>query len=68
MDELPPSTFDLYNFKTYFVNHPDKKEAVEELFKQFDPAGYSFWYIEYEKAEGDGKVLFMFANGKNGTL
>lgn len=25
LDVLPPTTFDLYNFKTFFVNNKDKK-------------------------------------------
>lgn len=25
VESLPPTTFDLYSFKTLFVNHPDKK-------------------------------------------
>ena len=37
LDCLPESKFDLFNFKTFFVNHPDKSgEAVDELLKQFD--------------------------------
>ena len=34
LDLLPESKFDLFNFKTFFVNHPDKSgEAVDELLK-----------------------------------
>ena len=34
LDLLPPSTFDLFNFKTLFVNIKDKKgEGIEELKK-----------------------------------
>jgi hypothetical protein len=34
LDLLPPTTFDLYNFKTFFVNHKDKKgEAIDEMIK-----------------------------------
>jgi elongation factor 1-gamma len=34
LDLLPPTTFDLFNFKTLFVNIKDKKgEGIEELKK-----------------------------------
>jgi len=34
LDLLPPSTFDLFNFKTFMVNCKDKKgEGIEELKK-----------------------------------
>jgi hypothetical protein len=25
VESLPPTNFDLYSFKTFFVNHPDRK-------------------------------------------
>jgi len=34
VESLPPSPFDLYSFKTFFVNHKDKKgEGVDEFYK-----------------------------------
>lgn len=37
VESLAPSTFDLYSFKTLYVNHPDKKgEAVDEFYKMLD--------------------------------
>jgi len=34
LDLLPPTTFDLFNFKTFYVNCKDKKgEGIEELKK-----------------------------------
>jgi len=68
LDALPPSPFNFYDFKTLFVNAPNKKDAVDEFFKQFDAKGYSAYYVEYIKAEGEGKVLYMTNNLMGGLL
>lgn len=69
LDLLPPSTFDLYNFKTLFVNIKDKKgEGIEELKKQFDPNGYSLWFLHYDKYKGEGEKLYITNNLCNGFL
>jgi elongation factor 1-gamma len=68
LDSLPPSPFNFYDFKTLFVNSPNKKDAVDTFFKQFDPKGYSAYYVEYIKAEGEGKVLYMTNNLMGGLL
>jgi len=68
LDSLPPTKFNLFDFKTYFVNAVDKKVAVEEFFKLYDPEGFSLWHVKYIKAEGEGKVLFLTNNLKNGFM
>jgi len=68
LDALPPSTFNLFDFKTLFVNAPNKKDALDFFWKNYDPKGYSLYHIEYQKAEGEGKVLFLTNNLKNGFL
>lgn len=69
LDVLPPSPFDLYSFKTFFVNHKDKRgEGMKFFFENYDREGYSVYFIHYEKYEGEGKVLFQTANGLNGFL
>lgn len=69
MTLLPATDFDLFNFKTFYVNHPDKKgEAVDELLRQFDPKGWAFWYLQYEKFGTEGQVLFKTINLCNGFL
>jgi elongation factor 1-gamma len=69
LDALPPSSFDLFNFKTFFVNHKDKKgEAIDEMLKIFDPEGYSFYYLQYEKFGNEGQVLFKTTNLCKGFL
>lgn len=60
LDALPPTPFDLFNFKTFFVNHPDKGgqaidlflngPASEEFQKEwmFDKDGWSLHHMHYE--------------------
>ena len=37
LDLLPPSPFDLFNFKTFYVNHPDKAgEGFNAFMEQVD--------------------------------
>ena len=67
LDSLPPSSFDLESFKQEFFedksNHKDK--AMEKFWKDFDPKGYSLWWVEYQNLESEGKKLFRTKNSKN---
>ncbi len=68
LDLLPPSKFNLFDFKTLYVNAVDKKEALKFFWENFDNEGYSIWFIKYIKAEGEGKVVFLTNNLMNGFL
>ena len=65
LDFLPPSKFDLDNFKKEFCENSNKKEVMEKFWKDFDPKGYSLWLIEYQNLENEGKKLFRMKNSKN---
>ena len=65
LDLLPPSKFDLNNFKKEFCENGNKKETMEKFWKDFDPKGYSLWLIEYQNLESEGKKLFRMKNSKN---
>jgi len=52
----------LFDFKTLFVNAPDKKVATKFFFDNFDKAGYSIYHAVYNKDESVGKVLFLTNN------
>ena len=65
LDFLPPSKFDLDNFKKEFYENSNKKEVMEKFWKDFDPKGYSLWLIEYQNLESEGKKLFRMKNSKN---
>lgn len=67
LDALPPTDFELYDYKTFYVNHPDKKgEAIEktkEMFRSDKFAdGFSYWHIKYEKYGDEGQVQYKFSN------
>ena len=47
LDALPPSKFDLEKFKKEFLANTDKKTAMDNFWKEYDPEGYSLWHIEY---------------------
>ena len=69
VESLPPSDFDVYNFKTFYVNHEDKRgAAVDEWYKMLDWAGWSFWKFDYEMYEGEGIQLHVTNNLMNGFL
>ena len=65
LDFLPPSKFDLDNFKKDFCENSNKKEVMEKFWKDFDPKGYSLWLIEYQNLESEAKKLFRMKNSKN---
>lgn len=69
LDALPPTSFDLFNFKTYYVNAPDKGgEGWAEFMKQVDLEGYAFWFLHYEKFGKEGTVDYQFQNLLEGFL
>jgi elongation factor 1-gamma len=60
---LPETKFDLFNFKTFFVNCPDKyNTGVDEFVKQVDQEGWAFWFLHYDKYKGEGEVLWKTEN------
>jgi len=62
LEDLPKSTFELFDFKTLFVNAPNKKDATQFFFQNFDANGYSVYHVSYIKEEGACKVLFLTNN------
>jgi elongation factor 1-gamma len=68
LDSLPPSKFVLPDFKTYFVNLPDRLEGMPRFFAEYDHEGYSIYFCHYDKYEGEGKVLYQTSNLMNGFL
>lgn len=58
----PASTFNLHNFKTFYVNETDKKKAVDFLVENFDANAYSVYELKYDKHHSEGKELLMTSN------
>ena len=67
LDFLPPSSFDLETFKQEFFEDKsnNKGKTMEKFWKEFDPKGYSLWWIEYQNLDTEGKKLFRTKNSKN---
>ena len=66
LDSLPPSSFDLNGFKTAFLEEKgNKNKIMEKFWKDFDPNGYSLWFMEYQNLKREGKKLFRTRNSKN---
>ena len=69
VESLPPTSFNVYDFKTFYINHPDKKgAAVDEWYKMLDWEGWSFWHFHYEKYTGEGEKLHVTNNLMSGFL
>ena len=65
LDSLLPSKFDIKKFKKDFFEDNNKKNVMENFWKEFDNKGYSLWFIEYQNLESEGKKLFRMKNSKN---
>ena len=68
MDVLPPSKFNLDDFKRDFVNAENRLEALDRFWANYDAEGWSIWKLEYELYEGEGKVGYLTCNLKNGFI
>jgi len=67
-DLLPPCPFDLYAYKTKFVNSTEKEATLNELWEKWDPLALSVWHFHYDKCEGEGKELHITSNLLGGFM
>ena len=58
LDSLPQSKLDIEKFKSDFLKNSNKKNAMKSFWKNYDPEGYSLWYIEYNNSPGECVTLF----------
>ena len=58
LDALPETKFDLEKFKKDFINNMNKKGAMRNFWKNYDPEGYSLWHIEYNNKPSVFITLF----------
>lgn len=68
LDALPPTSFDVFNFKTYFVNEKNDDARMAEFMSKIDREGWSFWFLHYEKVGKEGQVQYMFENLLEGFI
>ena len=65
---FPATTFNFHDFKTLYVNEPDKQKALDFLWQNWDTNAFSFWKLKYDKLPSEGKVTFLTNNLMNGFL
>lgn len=67
---LPELSFNFYDFKTEFVNAPDKKKVLEDLWKnKWNDDALAFWLVQYEKYDAsEGAQLHRVNNLLNGFM
>lgn len=72
LDQLPPTPFNLDNFKRSFFENktPEtrRKFLQENFWPKFDDKGWALWYLDYIKAEGECQVLYMTSNLLGGFI
>jgi elongation factor 1-gamma len=58
----PETTFDLYGFKTLFVNEKDRLKVCQTAFDTYDKDHFSFWHAHYDMHPSEGKDLIPTSN------
>jgi len=60
--EFPAINFNLMNFKTFFINEPDKDKALSTFWTDFKEGEWSLWHLKYLKYPGECEVVFRTNN------
>jgi len=69
LDSLPPTPLDLNAWKREYSNTKDLYgKAMSWFWKNYDTAGYSIWFMKYDKVEGECKQGFLTSNQLNGFI
>ena len=68
LDALPETKFDLEKFKKDFINNTNKKGAMRNFWKNYDPEGYSLWHFEYNNEPSEFITLFRTVIAKGDIL
>lgn len=61
MDLLPPSKFNLEDWKRFYSNNETRPTAIDYFWNNFDSEGYSIWRATY-KYNDELKKIFMTCN------
>jgi len=67
LDSLPPSTFNLDEWKRVYSNEKDTRKACEWFWEHFDPEGFSLWFSNY-KYNHELDVVFKSCNLMGGFI
>ena len=68
LDSLPPTNFELDEWKKLITNTKDRRSVMPTFWEKLDKAGWSAWFIQYEKAEGEGEKMVPFENLLDGFV
>lgn len=61
LDLLPPTNFNLEDWKRFYSNNETRPTAIDYFWKNFDRQGYSVWWINYRYNDELAKI-FMTCN------
>jgi len=61
LDLLPPTTFNLEDWKRFYSNNDTRPTAIDYFWKNFDPQGFSIWWVDYKYNDELSKI-FMTCN------
>ncbi|PFH37632.1 putative elongation factor 1-gamma [Besnoitia besnoiti] len=69
LDLLPEPSMDLNEWKRVYSNTKDLYgTAMKWFWEHLDKAGYSLWYMRYQKLEGECTVAFVTSNQLGGFM
>ncbi|CAD8115144.1 unnamed protein product [Paramecium sonneborni] len=68
LDLLPPSTFNIDDYKRIFFAEKDINKNINTLFSTIDLNGWSLWFVRYNKAENEGKQMLLTNNLMKGFI
>ena len=61
LDLLPPSKFNLLDWKVFYSNNDTRPNSIDYFWKNFDRDGYSIWWVNYRYNDELAKI-FMTCN------
>jgi elongation factor 1-gamma len=65
---LPPSPFNIDDYKRQFFAEKNIAKNIENLFEQVDTNGWSLWIVSYNKSENEGKKIILTNNLMKGFI
>ncbi|CAK82501.1 unnamed protein product (macronuclear) [Paramecium tetraurelia] len=68
LDLLPPSPFNIDDYKRAFFAEKDIAKNIQQLFTSVDVQGWSLWIVTYNKSQNEGKQLILTNNLMKGFI
>lgn len=67
LDLLPPTKFNLEEWKRFYSNNDTRPTAIDWFWQNYDAEGYSMWKVDY-KYNDELTLVFMTCNLVNGLF